>query len=50
MLLVEQNMALALALADRAYVLRTGEIRLSGTAAALKADHERVAEAYLGAA
>jgi branched-chain amino acid transport system ATP-binding protein len=50
MLLVEQNMALALELADRAYVLRTGEIRLSGTAAALKADHERVAEAYLGAA
>ena len=50
MLLVEQNMALALELADRAYVLRTGEIRLSGTAADLKADHERVAEAYLGAA
>jgi branched-chain amino acid transport system ATP-binding protein len=50
MLLVEQNIAIALELADRAYVLRTGEIRLSGTAAALKADHERVAEAYLGAA
>jgi len=50
MLLVEQNMNLALQLADRAYVLRTGEIRLSGSAAALQADQERVAEAYLGAA
>jgi branched-chain amino acid transport system ATP-binding protein len=50
MLLVEQNMTLALQLADRAYVLRTGEIRLSGSAAALRADQERVAEAYLGAA
>ena len=50
MLLVEQNMTLALQLADRAYVLRTGEIRLSGSAAALQADQERVAEAYLGAA
>ena len=50
MLLVEQNMTLALQLADRAYVLRTGKIRLSGSAAALQADQERVAEAYLGAA
>jgi len=50
MLLVEQNMNLALQLADRAYVLRTGEIRLSGSAEALQADQERVAEAYLGAA
>jgi len=50
MLLVEQNMTLALQLADRAYVLRTGEIRLSGSAEALQADQERVAEAYLGAA
>ena len=30
MLLVEQNMTLALDLADRAYVLRTGEVRLEG--------------------
>jgi branched-chain amino acid transport system ATP-binding protein len=49
MLLVEQNIAVALELADRAYVLRTGEIGLEGSAAALKADYERVAEAYLGA-
>jgi branched-chain amino acid transport system ATP-binding protein len=49
MLLVEQNMTLALDLADRAYVLRTGEVRLAGSAAALKADRERVAQAYLGA-
>src|SRR6185295_4725455 len=48
MLLVEQNMALALDLADRAYVLRTGEVSLSGEAAALRADVERVAAAYLG--
>jgi branched-chain amino acid transport system ATP-binding protein len=49
MLLVEQNIAIALELADRAYVLRTGEISLEGSAAALKADYERLAEAYLGA-
>jgi len=49
MLLVEQNIAVALDLADRAYVLRTGEIGLEGSAASLKADYERVAEAYLGA-
>ncbi|HZT19357.1 MAG TPA: ABC transporter ATP-binding protein [Dongiaceae bacterium] len=49
MLLVEQNIAVALDLADRAYVLRTGEIGLEGSAAELKADYERVAAAYLGA-
>jgi branched-chain amino acid transport system ATP-binding protein len=49
MLLVEQNMALALDLADRAYVLRTGEVSLSGDATSLQADVERVAAAYLGA-
>jgi branched-chain amino acid transport system ATP-binding protein len=49
MLLVEQNIAVALELADRAYVLRTGEISLEGSAATLKADYERLAEAYLGA-
>jgi branched-chain amino acid transport system ATP-binding protein len=48
MLLVEQNMSLALDLADRAYVLRTGEVSLSGEARALKADVEGVASAYLG--
>jgi branched-chain amino acid transport system ATP-binding protein len=49
MLLVEQNINLALDLADRAYVLRTGEISLAGSAADLKADYEAVAAAYLGA-
>jgi branched-chain amino acid transport system ATP-binding protein len=49
MLLVEQNMSVALDLADRAYVLRTGEVSLSGQAGALKADVEAVASAYLGA-
>jgi len=47
MLLVEQNLSLALDIADRAYVLRTGEVRLSGVAEDLR-DGERVAEAYLG--
>jgi branched-chain amino acid transport system ATP-binding protein len=49
MLLVEQNINLALDLADRAYVLRTGEVSLAGSAADLKADYESVAAAYLGA-
>jgi branched-chain amino acid transport system ATP-binding protein len=49
MLLVEQNINLALDLADRAYVLRTGEVSLAGSAAELKADYEAVAAAYLGA-
>lgn len=49
MLLVEQNISLALELADRAYVLRTGRVVLSGTSAEL-ADSDRVAQAYLGAA
>ncbi len=48
MLLVEQNIALALELADRAYVLRTGKVVLSGSSAELTAD-DRVAQAYLGA-
>jgi branched-chain amino acid transport system ATP-binding protein len=46
-LLVEQNAAQALALADRGYVLETGEIVLQGTGAELLAD-ERVRAAYLG--
>jgi len=49
MLLVEQNMAVALDLADRAYVLRTGEVSLEGDARELKANYEDVAAAYLGA-
>jgi branched-chain amino acid transport system ATP-binding protein len=49
MLLVEQSISLALAVADRAYVLRTGEVSLSGSAETLRTDYERVAAAYLGA-
>jgi branched-chain amino acid transport system ATP-binding protein len=48
MLLVEQNINVALDLADRAYVLRTGEVSLTGSAANLRDDYERVAGAYLG--
>jgi len=46
-LLVEQNAAQALALADRGYVLETGEIVLTGTGRELLED-ERVRAAYLG--
>jgi branched-chain amino acid transport system ATP-binding protein len=48
MVLVEQNAKLALEVADRAYVLRTGEIGAAGTAAALRADPDLVTQAYLG--
>jgi len=46
-LLVEQNARAALAIADRAYVLETGRVTLSGRAADIQAD-ARVREAYLG--
>jgi len=46
-LLVEQNAAMALRLADRAYVFEAGEIVLQGTGAELQADPE-VSKAYLG--
>ena len=46
-LLVEQNAAQALALANRGYVLETGELVLSGTGSELLAD-DRVRAAYLG--
>jgi branched-chain amino acid transport system ATP-binding protein len=46
-LLVEQNAQAALALADRAYVIETGRIALSGTGAELLAN-EDVRKAYLG--
>ncbi len=46
-LLVEQNVNAALAIADRAYVLETGRIVLSGESMSL-ADDPRVREAYLG--
>ena len=47
MLLVEQNAAMALSIAHRGYVLETGTIALSGTAADLLEDPE-VRRAYLG--
>jgi branched-chain amino acid transport system ATP-binding protein len=46
-LLVEQNAGAALGIADRAYVLETGQIVLSGTGAELLAD-AGVRSAYLG--
>ena len=46
-LLVEQNAEMALAVADRAYVMETGRITLSGTGQELAASEE-VQKAYLG--
>jgi branched-chain amino acid transport system ATP-binding protein len=45
--LVDQNARAALAVADRAYVLETGQVVLSGTGAELAADPQ-VQQAYLG--
>jgi len=47
LLVVEQNANLALAIADRGYVLEAGTIVASGTAEELQAD-EAVRQAYLG--
>ncbi len=46
-LLVEQNAKMALEIANRAYVLETGNIRMSGDAKEL-ANNEEVRKAYLG--
>ena len=46
-LLVEQNAQMALSIADRAYVLGTGKITISGSAKDVLAD-DRVRAAYLG--
>ena len=46
-LLVEQNARMALKGADRAYVLETGRVSMSGKASELASD-ERVKQAYLG--
>lgn len=46
-MLNEQNARMALAIADRAYVLETGKITISGDAKELMQD-ERVRKAYLG--
>ncbi|MDH5748857.1 MAG: ABC transporter ATP-binding protein [Rhodospirillales bacterium] len=45
--MVEQNAFMALEIADRAYVLETGEVTLSGPGKELLAN-EKVIEAYLG--
>ena len=47
-LLVEQNANMALEVADRGYILQTGNIVLADAAAALR-DNEEVKRAYLGA-
>ncbi|HCJ37660.1 MAG TPA: ABC transporter ATP-binding protein, partial [Erysipelotrichaceae bacterium] len=46
-LLVEQNATKALSIADKAYVLETGKITVSGNAKEV-ANNPRVKEAYLG--
>ena len=46
-LLVEQNAGKSLAISDRAYVMETGSIVLTGTGAELAAS-EKVRKAYLG--
>lgn len=46
-LLVEQNSAMALRLADRAYVFEAGEVVLHGTGEELQ-NHPEVSKAYLG--
>jgi branched-chain amino acid transport system ATP-binding protein len=47
-LFVEQHVALALDVADRAYVLTHGRIRLEGAAAELRERRELLAASYLG--
>jgi branched-chain amino acid transport system ATP-binding protein len=46
-LLVEQNVARALEIADRAYVLEAGQVVASGVSSELRSD-PRIAQAYLG--
>jgi branched-chain amino acid transport system ATP-binding protein len=48
-LMVEQNANMALSIADRGYVLQTGEIVLSGPSAELLASDD-LRRAYLGSA
>ena len=45
--MVEQNAAMALSIAHRAYVLQTGQVVLSGPASELR-QNEQIREAYLG--
>jgi branched-chain amino acid transport system ATP-binding protein len=46
-LIVEQRMAECLDIADRAYILQTGRVKLEGSAAAIKVNPD-VRTAYLG--
>jgi branched-chain amino acid transport system ATP-binding protein len=46
-LLVEQNLAAALEIATRGYVIETGEVKLQGTAEELRSD-PKIRSAYLG--
>jgi branched-chain amino acid transport system ATP-binding protein len=46
-LLVEQNLVVALELATRGYVIETGQARLRGSAAELR-DDPKIRAAYLG--
>jgi branched-chain amino acid transport system ATP-binding protein len=46
-LLIEQNATAALEIADRAYVLESGKVKMSGSAKELSAD-DKVTKAYLG--
>ena len=46
-LLVEQNAAMALDLADRAYLIETGKVVLSGSAEEIK-QNEAIRRSYLG--
>jgi branched-chain amino acid transport system ATP-binding protein len=46
-LLVEQNLSAALEIATRGYVIETGEVKLTGTAAELRND-PKIRAAYLG--
>jgi branched-chain amino acid transport system ATP-binding protein len=46
-LLIEQNATAALEVADRAYVLESGKVKMSGSAKELSAD-DKVTKAYLG--
>jgi branched-chain amino acid transport system ATP-binding protein len=48
-ILVEQHVAAALAVADRAYVLSHGELVMQDTAAALAERPELLEASYLGA-
>jgi ABC-type branched-subunit amino acid transport system ATPase component len=47
-LLVEQHIHIALAVADRGYVLSHGELIIHETASTLRADHQLILSGYLG--